>query len=141
MMRNKFIGVTLVLIGLIFGVFWALFFITLPDALPGYRAGLAAGLVPFNPLTPERWLQSQRIIPIVFMALALLLIYAGWLSLRSSRYASAICLGAAAYAVISYVLLACFSSAFSGAVADLVFYLPLLTFLGVAAFLVRSPPP
>lgn len=123
-MRSKLIGVTLALIGLVIGAFCMRIFFALPDALPGYRAGLAAGLVMAHPASPEQWLQAQRIVPLVFLMLALLLVIAGCLGALRSRYASAICLGAAAYAVISYVLLARYSWAFSAAAGDMVFFLP-----------------
>lgn len=140
-MRSKLIGVTLALIGLVIGAICVRVFFALPDALPGYRAGLAAGLVLANPATPEQWLQAQRVVPLVFLALALLLVIAGCLGALCSRYASAACLGTAAYAVISYVLLARYSWVFSAAAGDIAFFIPLLTCLGTAAVLLRPLPP
>ncbi len=138
MIRNKLIGATLALIGLIIGAFCVRIFFTLPDALPGYRAGLAAGLVVAHPVSPEQWLQAQRIIPLVFLMLALLLVIAGYLGALRSRYACAFCLGTAAYAVIAYALLARYSWAFNATAGDIVFFLPLLTLLGAAAFFLRT---
>lgn len=137
-MCNKVIGVALVLIGLALGSFFVQMLITLPEALHGYSAGLAAGLVPNNPLTPEQWLQSQRIPPLIFLALSLLLVINGCLVTLRTRHASAVCLGTSAFTVISYVLVARSSSDYRG-VDIMVILLLVLAFLGVAAFVSSRP--
>lgn len=138
MMCNKVMGVALVLIGLALGSFFMRMLVSLPDALPEYRAGLAAGLLPGNPLTPEEWLQAERIPPLIFLLLSLLLVISGYLVALSFRVASAVCVGTATYAVISYVLVARFDSAYGG-VDFVAILLLLLVFIGTAAFVSSKP--
>jgi hypothetical protein len=133
MMFSKIIGITVVLIGLALGIFFVRMLISLADALPEYRAGLAAGLVSDNPLTPEEWLHAERIPPIIFLALSLLLVIAGCLVALSFRFASAVCVVTATYAVVSYVFVVSFSSGYGG-VDFVAILLLLLAFLGTAAF-------
>ena len=137
-MFSKVIGVAVVLIGLALGSFFVRMLISLPDALPEYHAGLAAGLIPDNPLTPEEWLQAARIPPIIFLVLSLFLVIAGCLVALGFRFASAVCVGTATYAVISYVLVARFSSGYEG-VDFVAILLLLLALLGTAAFVSSKP--
>lgn len=139
-MCSRVIGVAVILIGLALGSFFLRMLISLPDALPEYRAGLAAGLVSDHPLTPEEWLQAERIPPFIFVILSLLLIISGYMVALSFRFAPAVCVGTATYAVISYVLVARFSSGYGG-VDFVAILLLMLAFLGTAAFVSSRPAP
>ncbi len=137
-MRGRFIGMALVVIGFLLGIFFVVTFISLSDALPEYRAGLAAGLVPGNSLTPDEWLNSKRIPLIMFLILSLLLVIAGCLVALGSRLAPAVSLGAAMYAVISYVFVVRFSTEYGGVDFVVILFL-LLILLGVATFVSLKP--